>query len=78
MQKSAPKLEDNFGIIKYMNNELRDEIFMRTNEVRYAEDRAETAYWLANEYARLLTDEQGREYLDSILEQIAINRSQER
>lgn len=61
-----------------MNNELRDEIFMRTNEVRYSEDRAETAYWLANEYARLLTDEQGREYLDSILEQIAINRSQER
>ena len=61
-----------------MNNELRDEIFMRTNEVRYSEDRAETAYWLVNEYAKLLTDEQGREYLDSILEQIAINRSQER
>jgi hypothetical protein len=61
-----------------MNNELRDEIFMRTNEVRYSEDRNETAHWLHNEYAKLLTDEQGRAYLNFILDQIELNREMER
>lgn len=61
-----------------MNNQLRDKIFMSTHELRYSEDRNETAYWLLNEYANLLTDEQGEKYFEYILEQLAIAKSQER
>jgi hypothetical protein len=61
-----------------MDYTLRDEIFMRANELRYSEDRAETAHWLNNEYALLLTQEQGQEFLERILDDLHLVRSQER
>lgn len=61
-----------------MDYKLRDEIFMRANELRYAEDRAETAHWLNNEYALILTQEQGQEFLERILDDLYVARSQER
>lgn len=78
MQKVRRRQKTTFGIIKYMNEKLRDEIFIRTNEVRYSEDTNETAHWLVNEYAKLLTDEQGREYLGSIIKKIELNKEIER
>jgi len=61
-----------------MNNDLRDRIFMATHDMRYSEDRNETANWLVNEYAAILTDEQGQEYLDYVYEQIRISKEAER
>jgi hypothetical protein len=51
---------------------------MATHDMRYSEDRNETANWLVNEYAAILTDEQGQEYLDYVYEQIRISKEAER
>jgi hypothetical protein len=61
-----------------MNPTLRDEIFMQAHKLRYSEDRAETAFWLSNEYAEILTDKQGQKYLDYINEELRLSKEAER
>lgn len=61
-----------------MNDDLRDNIFMIAHDVRYSEDRNETAHWLVNEYAKMLTDKQGQDYLEYLLEQLRISKEAER
>lgn len=61
-----------------MNNELRDAIFVVAHELRYSEDRCETAFWLLNEYADILTEDQGIEFLNKIKIELEETRASER